>query len=104
MVEVEIENEKHYHVDAMDHSDVEEEQEDQDDNWDYLAMVVQDFLEAIEASVVDNSVVVVVVVDARNHDPRRKPSIVKFKIAHLSIGISQNSQKIKTKTLISYTQ
>lgn len=78
MVEVETENDRHYHVDAMDHSDVgeeQEDQEDQDDNLDYSPMVVQDFLEVIEAFVVDNSVVVAavaVVVDVRNHDPRRQ--------------------------------
>lgn len=73
MVEVEIENDKYYHVDATDHSDVIKEL-DQDDNQDYFAIVVVEYLEVIRAFVVDNLVefvVVVVVVDVCNHDPRR---------------------------------
>ncbi len=73
MVEVEIENDRYYHVDATDHSDVIKEL-DQDDNQDYFAIVVVEYLEVIRAFVVDNLVefvVVVVVVDVCNHDPRK---------------------------------
>lgn len=72
-----IVNDRHYHVDAMDHLDVGEEQ-DQVDNWDYSAMVVLDFLVVIKVFVVDSFVVAaaVVVVDVRNHDPRTEAIMI----------------------------
>jgi hypothetical protein len=74
VVVVEIENDRYYHVDAMDHSDVIKEL-DLVYNLDYFAIVVVALLEVIKVFVVDNLVelvaVAVVVVDVRNHDPRR---------------------------------
>ena len=77
VVEVEIVNDRYYHVDAMDHLDVIKEL-DLADNLDYFAIVVVAFLEVIMVFVEDNFVelvvvvaAVVVVVDVRNHDPRR---------------------------------
>ncbi len=73
MVEVVVEmaNDMYYHVDAMDHLDVLMVL-DQDDNQDYLAIVVVVFLVVIMVFVVDNFVVLVAVVvaDVRNHDPK----------------------------------
>ncbi len=76
-VEVEIVNDKYYHVDAMDHLDVIMGL-DQDDNQDYFAIVVKEFLEVIMVFVVDNFAVFVVVVDVRNHDPERAKEMIYF--------------------------
>ncbi len=64
-------NGMYYHVDAMDYLDVLMAL-DQDDNQDCFAIVVVEFLGVLMVFVVDNFVVVVVVVDVRNHDPRIK--------------------------------
>ncbi len=66
-VEEEMVNGMYYHVDAMDVLMVL----DQDDNQDCFAIVVVEFRGVLMVFVVDNFVVVVVVVvDVCNHDPR----------------------------------
>ena len=100
MVVEEIVNDRHYHVDAMDHSDVEEEQDqDQDDSLDYSATVVLDYLVVVKVFVVDNSVVVVaaVAVDVRNHDPRTEATMIHLNRQSFHQNVTEQKHENKTK-------